>query len=107
VTGYLIAGAALVHATVLPLAWKWQLGILRVALVVLAGSMIAAIIVAARLAPRSDDFIVSPADGQVIYVREIQPGRIPVAEKRAGPIRSGNYGKPSSRTGARWRLAFR
>jgi phosphatidylserine decarboxylase len=126
VTGYLIAGAALVHATVLPLAWKWQLGILRVALVVLAGSMIAAIIVAAfahlvhftvvtgtlvmwgttlaaclacllivffrdpdRLAPHSDDFIVSPADGQIIYVREIQPGQIPVAEKkgRAYPIR--------------------
>jgi phosphatidylserine decarboxylase len=125
VTGYLIAGAALAHATALPLAWKWHLGILRVALVVLAGSMIVAIAIATfdhlvhftvvtgtvamwaatlfacaacllivffrdpdRVAPDSNDFIVSPADGQIIYVREIQPGQVPVADKkgRAYPI---------------------
>ena len=118
-TSYLIAGAALAHAIALPLAWKWQLGILRVAVVVLAGSMVAGVVVAVfdqlvhftmvigtlavwgttlsvcvacllivffrdpdRLAPDSDDFIVSPADGHIIYIREIQPGQIHAADKR-------------------------
>jgi phosphatidylserine decarboxylase len=125
VSGYLIAGAALAHVAALPLAWKWQLGILRVTLVVLAGSMMAAIAMSAldhlvhftlvtgilamwsstlsacavcllfvffrdpdRPAPDSDDVIVSPADGQIIYVRDVRPGEVAVARKkgRAYPI---------------------
>lgn len=40
---YLIGGTALALATVLPLAWKWQLGILRACVYVLAVSMLVAV----------------------------------------------------------------
>ena len=49
-SAYLIAGAALALATALPLAWKWQLGVLPAALVVLAASLAAGIIVSGPLA---------------------------------------------------------
>jgi phosphatidylserine decarboxylase len=35
-----------------------------------------------RLAPGREDVIVSPADGRVIYVRTVQPGQLPVADKK-------------------------
>ncbi len=40
---YLIYGAALALATGLPLAWKWQLGVLRASMYVLAVSMLGAV----------------------------------------------------------------
>jgi hypothetical protein len=40
---YLICGAALALAIGLPLAWKWQLGIFRASMYVLAVSMLAAV----------------------------------------------------------------
>ena len=125
-SAYLIAGAALALATALPLAWKWQLGVLPAALVVLAASLPAGIIVSGlsslahltmiadmlavwgiailgcvggllifffrdpeRTPPGNTGVITSPADGLVIYVREVQAGRVPEAEKkgRSYPIR--------------------
>lgn len=116
---YLIYGAALALATGLPLAWKWQLGVFRAAMYILAVSMLAAValtvidqgpefgvvvgtlvmfgvtVLAAatgllivffrdpdRTAPVRPDVIVSPADGQVIYVRQVRPGRLPLADKK-------------------------
>ena len=125
-SAYLIVGAALALATALPLAWKWQLGVLPAALVVLAASLPAGIIVSGlsslahltmiadvlavwgiallgcvggllifffrdpeRTPPGNTGVITSPADGLVIYVREVQAGRVPEAEKkgRSYPIR--------------------
>jgi phosphatidylserine decarboxylase len=43
VPGYIIWGTVLALATALPLAWKWQLGVVRSAIYVLAVSMLAAI----------------------------------------------------------------
>jgi phosphatidylserine decarboxylase len=45
--GYLFLGAGLTLATALPLGWKWQLGIARVAVAVLAGSMLMASVLTA------------------------------------------------------------
>lgn len=117
--GYLIGGAALALVTAVPLAWKWQLGVLRAGIWVLAVSMPVAVVltevgrgvalgavtgtvlmwgatvVAAaagllivffrdpeRPVPRRRDVIVSPADGQVIYVRPAGPDQVPAADKR-------------------------
>jgi phosphatidylserine decarboxylase len=124
-SGYLIAGSALAIATALPLAHKWQLGVWRAGLVVLAISMVTGIVVASsdpflhfttvtgtlamwtgtivacfavllavffadpeRSAPSRQDVIISPADGRVIYVRAVQAGEIPVADKKghANPL---------------------
>jgi phosphatidylserine decarboxylase len=35
-----------------------------------------------RQAPSRGDVIVSPADGRVVYVRSVEPGQLPVADKR-------------------------
>ncbi len=35
-----------------------------------------------RLVPSREDVIVSPADGRVVYVRPVQPGQLPVADKK-------------------------
>jgi phosphatidylserine decarboxylase len=44
---YLIGGAALALATGLPLAWKWQLGVLRSGVYLLAVSMLTAVVLSA------------------------------------------------------------
>lgn len=44
VGGYLIAGAALALVMALPLAWKWQLGMIRTGIYVLAVSMLVAVV---------------------------------------------------------------
>jgi phosphatidylserine decarboxylase len=117
--GYLLLGTTLALGTVLPLAWKWQLGVFRAGLFVLAESMLMASALTAadpllhfttvtgtlamwggtvlaglagllvvffrdpdRLVPSREDVIVSPADGRVIYVRSVQPGQLPVADKK-------------------------
>ena len=102
----------------LPLAWKWQLGVARVTIVVgilaaLAVALVAALdaavglngVLAAvlvwlltlalavallayrfyrdpeRRVPDGDDAILSPADGEVVYVREARGGMLPVSSK--------------------------
>jgi phosphatidylserine decarboxylase len=115
-----LAGALLALALALPLAWKWELGVRRVALAVTGlaltsglvvavtasdadlGSAVQALLVAglalavavAILAYRfyrdperrppvsGDDLIVSPADGQVIYVRHASGGVLPSSTKK-------------------------
>jgi phosphatidylserine decarboxylase len=118
VRGYLITGALLALATGLALGWKWQLGLVRSALFVLAAALVAAValgpagpwlgltwltgtlvmwaltgvLAVAGLAlvffrdpdrqpPGRTDVVISPADGQVIYVRPVGPGEVPAAEK--------------------------
>lgn len=113
-------GALLASATLLPLAWKWQLGVRRVALVVLALAVGSGLLVAGtdladivepapgglvvwlltviasfamlayrfyrdpeRRAPEGADVVVSPADGEIIYVRPSKDGALPVATKGA------------------------
>jgi phosphatidylserine decarboxylase len=117
---YVIYGTALSLGTGLPLAWKWQLGLFRAWIYVLAASMLAAVGLALvgrwamfdaatgtlamwgatgvvglagllvifsrdpeRTAPRREDVIVSPADGQVVYVRPVEPGQLPEADKKS------------------------
>jgi len=114
----LLIGALLAVLVALLLAWKWQLGVARVAIVVgalaaAAGLLVAAIdtavglnpVVAAllvsfltgvfatallayrfyrdpeRTVPAGDDAILSPADGEVVYVREARGGVLPVSSK--------------------------
>jgi phosphatidylserine decarboxylase len=115
---YLLVGVLLACGTALPLAWKWELGLGRVALFVLAAGGLAALVVAAfgtlvalpgiaaavlvwalamacaasvlayrffrdpeRDAPTERGVIVSPADGQVIYVRHARRGVLPAVRK--------------------------
>ena len=107
-----------VLAVALPLAWKWGLGVRRVATVVTAlvvlsglvvavpasfadvGTVVAASLVALialtlavggllfrfyrdpdRLPPEGDELVLSPADGEVVYVRESRGGHLPVSTK--------------------------
>jgi phosphatidylserine decarboxylase len=113
----LAAGGALALASTLPLAWKWELGLPRVAVGVALLAAGAAVLVAlldaglglpsaleaalvwalavggatAVLAyrfyrdpertPPGAEVVVSPADGEVVYVREAREGVVPVATK--------------------------
>jgi len=116
-----LVGAALALALTLPLAWKWELGVRRVAISVTCLALFAAGLVAwfdgavadlstvvstplvaglaltfafAILAYRfyrdpqrnppavADDVVISPADGEVIYVRRSEGGKLPRATKK-------------------------
>ena len=115
----LVVGAVSGVATVLALAWKWQLGVRRagtvaVALAGLAGGVVSAAAAwvdpwpeaatapavwlltlglagalvgyrfyrdPERVAPNRDDVILSPADGEVVYVRAARGGVLPVSTK--------------------------
>lgn len=118
-SGYLTVGTVLALITALALAWKWQLGVFRAGVFILAQSMVTALVLSAlnplahftfatgtlamwgitvlaaagwlltvffrdpeRAAPDRTDVIVSPADGQVIYLRPVPPGEMPKATKR-------------------------
>jgi phosphatidylserine decarboxylase len=120
--GYISVGTVLALIPALALAWKWQLGIVRSGVFILAQSMVTALVLGAvdpvahftaltgtlamwgitvvaavgwllaifyrdpdRAAPDRTDVIVSPADGQVIYVKLVPPGELPVAVKRGRP----------------------
>ena len=115
---YLLTGAALAVLTAAALAWKWQLGVARAAIVagglaavavllvalvdaaVAFGSVVAVALVwlltvllasallayrfyrdPERTVPEGDDAILSPADGEVVYVREARRGVLPVSSK--------------------------
>ncbi len=117
-------GLGLALLTTLPLAWKWQLGVARVALVVtgfallmcllvvLVGSLVALGGIARaglvwlltmgtalaflswrfyrdpdRTPPDRDDVVVSPADGEVIYVRRSRNGLLPASSKNGRSYR--------------------
>src|SRR5271170_5091744 len=117
--GYVIVGLVLAAVPALALAWKWQLGVFRAGVFILAQSMVTALVLSAvnrvahlnavtgtlamwgitvlaaagwllavfyrdpeRAAPERADVVVSPADGQVIYVKLVPPGELPVATKR-------------------------
>jgi phosphatidylserine decarboxylase len=117
------AGAIVVAALDLPLAWKWQLGMRRVCvalgvIVVVAGAVgvaagaafglstgIRALIGAAltflgafgllayrfyrdpdRVPPAGSHLVVSPADGEIVYVKRSCDGRLPVASKRGHQV---------------------
>lgn len=115
-----LAGGLLALAITVPLAWKWELGVRRVAaavaaLALLSGLAVAALATAAdlsgavraalvagitllsafailayrfyrdpeRSAPTVDgDAVISPADGEVIYVRRSEGGVLPTATKK-------------------------
>ena len=113
-----LVGGLLAVAVAVPLAWKWELGVPRVALGVAALALPCSAIVALlsdalglgsgveialvfaltctaafgvlayrffrdpeRQAPDRSDCVVSPADGEVIYVRTSQRGRLPASTK--------------------------
>ena len=111
----IVIGVALGVASLLPLAWKWQLGLAPVAAVIAVLSaayalalellrldllwrpleiwLFTAATAAALLAyrfyrdperqpPGSGEAVVSPADGEVLYVRESRDGAVPIAEKK-------------------------
>jgi phosphatidylserine decarboxylase len=114
-----LLGILLALLTILPLAWKWQLGVGRVLLFVVAVGTAAGALVQLfggstgpspvaqamlvwgvtvtcaaatlayrfyrdpeRMAPDGEGLIVSPAEGDVIYVREARGGMLPVSTKR-------------------------
>jgi phosphatidylserine decarboxylase len=118
VIGEIAIGVVLALATTLPLAWKWQLGLVRSGLVALGLAVGAVLIVVAidaavglpfgvavaliwllsvvfaaaavlyrffrdpeRQVPDGEGVIVSPADGEVVYVREARRGVLPTATK--------------------------
>jgi phosphatidylserine decarboxylase len=113
------AGTLLALGLALPLAWKWELGLRRVAVAVTGLALVAALVVAAlagavelsqvvrtslvaaialasavallayrfyrdpdRTPPHGDDVVISPADGEVVYVRRSQGGRLPSSTKK-------------------------
>src|SRR5437879_5372364 len=123
-----LVGAVLALLTTLPLAWKWELGVSRTAVAVLALSILSGLVVGLlrtfdrvargslrdsllgaglvwlltlvlalatlayrfyrdpnRTAPERDDVIVSPADGEVTYIRPSQGGTLPVSTKHGHP----------------------
>jgi phosphatidylserine decarboxylase len=114
----MLLGALLALACVLPLAWKWHLGVRRVAFFVTAVAVLYGLLIGLvqnviplnfalqtglvwlltlvtgfvvlayhfyrdpeRATPARDDVIVSPADGEVIYIREARGGVLPVSSK--------------------------
>jgi phosphatidylserine decarboxylase len=113
-------GAVLAVAPSVALAWKWQLGVRRVAIgVAVLAAVWAAILWAAPLgfvaralvvacaaaasavaflayrfyrdpereSPAALDVVLSPADGEVVYVREARAGTLPVATKHGRDYR--------------------
>lgn len=111
-----LAGLLLALAITVPLAWKWELGVRRVALATVALAVVATLLVALldpssivraglvaaltlgaafailayrfyrdpeRAVPELDgDVVISPADGEVIYVRRSEGGLLPSSTKK-------------------------
>jgi len=115
-----LIGALLALAIAVPLAWKWELGVRRVAIAVTMFALLSALAVAAiatavdlptalralliggmalavalailayrfyrdpnRMPPPvDDDVVLSPADGEIVYVRHSEGGVIPASTKK-------------------------
>ena len=115
-----LAGGLLALAIAAPLAWKWELGVRRVAVAVTGLALLSALIVAViaaavdlpelvrallvggmalalaiailayrfyrdpnRTPPQvDDDVVLSPADGEVVYVRHSEGGMLPSSTKK-------------------------
>jgi len=115
-----LAGGLLALAIAAPLAWKWELGVRRVAVAVAGLALLSALIVAViaaavdlpelirallvggmaltlaiailayrfyrdpnRTPPQvDDDVVLSPADGEVVYVRHSEGGMLPSSTKK-------------------------
>lgn len=111
-----LAGFLLALAITVPLAWKWELGVRRVALATVALALLSTLVAAAldpsdvmraglvcgltlagafgilayrfyrdpeRSAPDAvGDVVISPADGEVIYVRRSEGGLLPSSTKK-------------------------
>lgn len=111
-----LAGALFALLITVPLAWKWELGVRRVAIAtvllasvaiaiaavvgpseVVGAVMVAGLTLAAAFAilayrfyrdpereapPSGEDVVISPADGEVIYVRQAKGGVIPRSTKK-------------------------
>jgi phosphatidylserine decarboxylase len=115
----ILLSSLLVLITMLPLAWKWQLGMVRIGAFAELAALLAALLLflpgnrlplpaplqvaiiwciavagtfallayrfyrdPERSIPVAPGAIVSPADGKVIYIREVHRGTLPVATKQ-------------------------
>jgi phosphatidylserine decarboxylase len=131
-----LVGFAVALAVVMALAWKWQLGLRRVAIGVLALGGVAALVVWAldalvgvgdvlagvltgiitfalavlvlawrfyrdpeRTPPAEEGIVVSPADGEIVYVRRSTGGTIPVTTKLGRDYRLEELTKTDLRSG--------
>jgi len=116
----LLVGVLAALAFTLPLAWKWELGLVRVGVTVALLGAAASVVVAAlgidgvlaallvavlavgaatgllawrfyrdpdRVAPAQSGAVVSPADGEVLYVRRSEGGVVPVSTKHGRDYR--------------------
>jgi len=115
-TETVLIGAALALVTGLPLALKWELGVVRCAVALVLFAVLAGVLVAGvlgldgapgvaltwvltmalatavvlwrfyrdpeRTPPDGADLIISPAEGEVIYVKRSAGGHLPAAEKQ-------------------------
>lgn len=118
-----LGGAVCAVLLLLPLAWKWQLGMRRTVPVLSGLAVLAAVVALAvgealglstvervvlgaglvfvgafgvlayrfyrdpdRVAPDSEGLVVSPADGEVVYVKRSRGGRLPVASKHGASV---------------------
>jgi phosphatidylserine decarboxylase len=134
-----LVGILLALCITLPPAWKWELGMRRVATGVIMLGVLSTLIVAlirrylpmdpllamaavcvltvvlsvavlayrfyrdpTRTAPNRNDVVVSPADGEVIYLRKSEGGELPVASKRGRHYTLHELTKTSLRTEDAW-----
>ncbi len=112
-----LAGCLLALGITVPLAWKWELGVRRVAIATVALAVVSTLVVAVALDPSGvvrailvggltlasafailayrfyrdperdvpeleGDVVISPADGEVVYVRRSEGGMLPGSTKK-------------------------
>jgi phosphatidylserine decarboxylase len=127
-----VVGVLAAMALALPLAWKWELGLGRVALgltaigavwavvvsVLLDGFVLTAVVSGAltlatavallayrfyrdpeRVSPTDPGSVVSPADGEVVYVRSFSGGDLPLSTKNGSTVGLDELTKTPLRSG--------